>query len=302
MKIATTGAPVGAEVTGIHLATIPDARTLAALADAVHRHGVLVLRGQHLSEEQHLAFSHAMGPSRRPHQEESTHFQVPGMPEILRLSNIFRDGQAIGILEAGQYWHSDRSFDARPDGYAIIQALTVPRDAGGKSLGDTLFVSAIHAYDTLDADTKARIEGLRAVHDYNNPFSTHRFSDTRRTKVRIEEERLAPVVHDVVRRHPFTGRKSLYMNQHYTRTIEGWDEKSSRELIDRLCAHATREEFQYRHRWQEGDILIWDDIGIQHHAVGDYTLEQSRLVQRTTLDYIWPALAGEKATSTVVAP
>lgn len=286
---------MGAEVTAVDLGSDLDAATLAKLADAVHQHGVLVFRDQHLTNEQHLRFSHAMGPSRKPHQEESSRFQVPGMPEILRLSNIFDNGRAIGILEAGQYWHSDRSFDARPDGYAILQALKVPRDSQGNALGDTLFVSAAHAYDTLDAQTKVRIGSLRAMHDYNNPRSTHRFSQTRQTTIRIEEEHLAPVVHPVIRAHPYTGRNSLYVNQHYTRSIEGWDEKAGRELIDFLCAHATREEFQYRHRWQQGDVLLWDDIGIQHHAVGDYSLEQARLVQRTTLDYVWPALARRAA-------
>jgi len=290
MQITPTAAPLGAEISGIRLKDMPTQDLLKELVHALHRYSVLVLRDQHLSNEEHLRLSHALGPSRPPHQQETARFQVPGMPELLRLSNIFVNGEAIGILEAGQYWHSDRSFEARPDGYAVLQAITVPRNAAGEPLGETLFVSAAHAWETLDKATQREIEALEVVHDYNNPFSTHRFSETRRTKVRIEEERYAPVVHRVVRTHPHTGRKSLYVNSHYARSIVGWDEARGRALIDRLCAHITREEGVHAHRWQEGDVVIWDDIAIQHHAVGNYTLEQPRLVQRTTVDLISPEL------------
>ncbi len=288
MKVTPTAAPLGAEIIGIQLSESLPTDVLRGLVAALHRHSVLVLRGQHLTDEEHLRFSHALGPSRPPQQQETANFQVPGMPELLRLSNIFVDGKAIGILEAGQYWHSDRSFEARPDGYAVLHALTVPRDATGRALGETLFVSAAHAWDTLDEATQRTVLGLNAVHDYNNPFSTHRFSETRRTRLRLEEEHYAPVVHPVVRAHPHTGRKSLYVNQHYTKSIVGWDESRGRALIDRLCAHMTRDEVVFAHRWLDGDIVIWDDVAIQHQAVGNYTLEQPRLVQRTTVDAIRP--------------
>lgn len=290
MKIRPTSAPLGAEISGVRLKDVPPANVLRELVRALHQYSVLILRDQHLTDEEHLRFSLALGPSRQPHKEESTRFQVPGIPELLRLSNIFVNGEAIGILEAGQYWHSDRSFEARPDGYAVLQALTVPRNVTGEPLGETLFVSATHAWDTLDDATKREIEDLEVEHDYNNPFSTHRFSETRRTKVRIEEERYPPVIHRVVRSHPHTGCNSLYVNSHYAKRIVGWDEVRGRQLIDRLCAHITRADGVYAHRWQEGDIVIWDDVAIQHHAVGNYTLEQPRLVQRTTVDSIRPEL------------
>jgi len=125
---------------------------------------------------------------------------------------------------------------------------------------------------------KQRIAGLRATHHMSSPYGKH-------AKAYVShEDHLPPVSHPVVRTHPVTGRKCLYVNEQYTMAIEGMDQGEGRKLIEYLCAHITRPQFIYTHRWQVNDFLIWDDCAVQHQAIGDYGPLQRRLIQRTSVD------------------
>jgi len=276
IKVRPASPFVGAEIQDLDLATLRDPAMIAEIIDTLHANSMVYLRNQHLDNEQFIAFSRNLGPSIVMGQPA---LNLEDFQEISRVSNILENGQPIGLIESGQYWHTDRSFHAQPQGYAMLLAIEVPRDTQGQPLGDTIFVSTAHAYDTLPEEVKLRIANMRVIHSYQNPYKT-KLSPGRDGLIRLAEHHKPPISHPVVRTHPVTGRKCLYVNQQYAMAIEGMSEPDGRELIDYLCRHITREEVQYRHRWAEGDLVIWDDCSTQHNAVGDYKLPQRRLLHR----------------------
>jgi taurine dioxygenase len=196
------------------------------------------------------------------------------------ISNIQENGEPIGIVEAGQYWHSDASYSPKPPAYACLHAKEIPHAADGSPLGGTMFVSTSHAYDTLPTDIKDRLAGMRVLHSRD-----HRQFSALRTKSKNEYD--APgqeLDQPVVRTHPVTGKKCLYVNQTYAVRLLGVSDSESEELLRYLIGHIIREEVRYTHRWAVGDLVIWDDCAVQHHAIGDYGLPQRRLVYRTVVD------------------
>lgn len=276
IMVRPASASVGAEILGVDLATMREPSLINEIKAAVHANSMVYLRGQRLGNEQFIEFSRHFGPSIVMGQPT---LNLADFQEISRVSNILENGAPIGLIESGQYWHTDRSFHAVPQGYAMLHAIEVPRDENGKPLGDTIFVSTAHAYDTLPDSVRQRIAGMKAVHSYQNPYKK-KLSAGRDNMIRLAEHHKPPISHPVVRTHPVTGRKCLYVNQQYTMGIEGMPDTEARELIDYLCQHITREEAWYRHQWAEGDLVIWDDCSAQHNAVGDYKLPQRRLLHR----------------------
>ena len=190
----------------------------------------------------------------------------------------------VGIYDAGRYWHTDLSYMEVPSRGSLLHAVEVPHDAAGEPLGDTLFASTAAAYEALSPGMKHRISGLSAEFSLANRHARlvadgdpgAALSDAHRKKA-------PPVVHKVVRTHPVTGRRSIYVNEGQTARILGPPDDEARDLLHELCAHCTRPEFVYRHRWRAGDLLIWDNIPTQHLAICDYALPQRRYMHRTTL-------------------
>ncbi len=223
---------LGAEVTGVDLGDLDDA-TFEQVAGALWRHQVLVVPDQHLDPVAHKRFGERFG-------ELHTHPAAPGVdghPEILRLVNR---GKSKNITEV---WHSDVSCEERPPSISILQAIEVP-DAGG----DTMWASSYEAYDRLSEGMKAMLEPLDAVHE---AFGLEN-------------------VHPVIRRHPETGRKGLYVNGGFTRRFAGMSVEESRPLLDYLVSHASRPDLTMRHSWTAGDIVMWDNRCVMHYAVHDY--------------------------------
>jgi taurine dioxygenase len=277
IEVVPNVVPVGAEIRGINVERGID-DDFEQLRAALHEHGVVYMRGQTITHQQLLDLSARLGTLKPPRPEPQ--FLVPGYPQVERLSNIRdEEGKPIGLVDAGQYWHSDRSYQVVPNGYAVLYALEVPRNEAGEPLGGTMFVSSGHAYDALSQAVKDRIENLTALHSYLNPAQKGKGPSYRSST----SEDIPPVSQPVVRRHPITGRKCLFVNEQYAYRVEGMSEADSRELLSYLCAHATRPEVSYTHRWQEGDLLIWDDCAVQHNAVADYKLPQRRMIVRTTV-------------------
>lgn len=278
IEVIPNAAPVGVELRGVDIGRGLDEDAFAALRAALNTHAVIFMRGQDITSQQLLDLTARFGKIKPARPE--TQFLVTGYPQVERLSNIVDDeGKHIGLVDAGQYWHSDRSYQVVPNGYAILYAIEVPRDAAGQPLGGTMFISSGHAYDTLPEAVKDRIENLSALHSYLNPAQKGSGPAYKSST----SEDIPPVSQPVVRRHPVTGRKCLFVSEQYAYRIEGLPEDESRALLDYLCAHATRPEARYTHRWQEGDVLIWDDCAVQHNAVADYKLPQRRLIVRTTV-------------------
>ncbi len=279
MKIQYSDAPLGAEISEIDLARPVDNATFAEIEDLFHDRGVIVFRDQRLTDEQQIDFSKRFG-------ELEIHpakiYNKPEHPELLVVSNVIENGRAIGLQDAGQYWHTDLSYMASPSRCSLLYALEVPMKDGAP-LGDTLFVSTTYAYDTLAPELRARIEGRKAVHGYAQRYRMQQSKGGRAPLSDEELKKVPDVVHDMARAHPWTGRKTLFVNEGFTTSVEGMAEEESARLLRTLFDHITRPEAVYRHKWRVGDLLMWDNGSTQHCAVADYALPLRRRMQRTTV-------------------
>jgi taurine dioxygenase len=280
MRVRKSAAPIGAEIFDIDLSKGLDEAAFNDVVDALHQNEVIVVRGQKLTAEQQIAFSKRLGDLDVNVRSE---FNKDGHPEVLVLSNIQKDGKPIGVVDAGRYWHTDLCYLPRPARATLLHALEVPMN-GAEPLGDTLFASMTRAYDALPERMKQRLEGLKAVHSYRYTYEQKaRDFKLRPNLAQRGTDWLPPdVVHDAVRRHPFTGKQCLYVNEGYTTRIVGLPKEESDALLAELKAHAVQPQFQYTHKWQVGDLLIWDNCAVQHKAVPNYALPKRRLIERTT--------------------
>ena len=271
---------LGAEVTGIDVGKPMSDATFKRIEDAFHQHCVMVFRNQCLTPEGHTGFSRRFGDLLVHVLKQ---YNDPQVPEVLVLSNITENGEPIGIQDGGQYWHTDLSYTAEPSRCSLLYAVEVPFE-NGVALGDTLFVNTAAAYDALSDDMKARLAGLRATHSYTARYQRMQKQGGKRVELDDDQKKAVPeVVHPIVRTHPFTGRKCLYVNEGFTLGIVGMPKHESDPLLAELYKHVTDERFMYRHRWQVGDLLMWDNCSTQHNAVANYGPHQRRHMRRTTV-------------------
>ncbi|HWZ34417.1 MAG TPA: TauD/TfdA family dioxygenase [Bryobacteraceae bacterium] len=279
MKVRHANAPLGAEIFEVDLTQPVADETFREIEELFHDRGVIVFREQHLTDEQQIAFSRRFG-------ELEIHpakmYLKPGHPEILVVSNVIEDGRPIGLQDAGQYWHTDLSYMASPSRCSLLYAHEVPIQ-DGKALGDTLFVSTTYAYDTLGPELRDRIEPLTAVHGYADRYRMQAAKGGRATLSDDDLKKVPDVVHRVARLHPWTGRKTLFVNEGFTTSIEGMPKEESDAVLRTLFDHITRPEAIYRHVWRPGDLLMWDNGSTQHRAVANYALPLRRRMQRTTV-------------------
>lgn len=281
LDIRPFDAVLGAEVRGVDLSRGLDDATFRAIERAWNHHSVLLFRDQAIDETRHLAFSRRFGDLEVHVLDQYLH---PEHPEILIVSNVMDGDRHVGIYDAGRYWHTDLSYMTVPSRGSLLYAIEVPHDAAGEPLGDTLFASTAAAYDALPANMKRRISGLEAEFSLANRHA--RLVADGDPDAALSDEHLdktPPVVHKVVRTHPITGRRSIYVNEGQTARILALPGDEARDLLEELCIHCTRPEFVYRHRWRIGDLLMWDNIPTQHLAICDYALPQRRYMHRTTL-------------------
>ena len=244
MKISPLSGNIGAEVSGVRLGDL-DAATFEEVARALWAHQVLVFRGQDIDSEQHIAFGRRFG-------ELHVHPAFSGVdrhPEILLIKN---EGKAETITEV---WHSDVSCDERPPSISVLRAIKVP-----SSGGDTMWASQYAALQSLSEGMRQMLEPLRAVH----------------RKFDLE------ATHPVLRTHPQTGRKALYVNHGFTERFENMTTEESRPLLDYLVGVGSRPELTMRHRWQPADVVMWDNRCVMHYAVHDYG-DAPREMQRVTV-------------------
>jgi len=268
-------AALGSEVVDIDLSRPVGEADFRAIERTFDERSVLLLRGQDIDPGRHIEFSRRFGDLEIHVLKQ---FLLPGHPEILVVSNMVENGVQVGIADAGQQWHTDLSYVEKPSRCSLLYARIVPPAEDGRSYGDTCFVSTSAAYDALDPDMQAYLGTLKARHSYylKRPHALAKLSDEQRRSV-------PEVVHPVVRTHPATGRKCLYINESFTTEIIGLDKEESDALLQHLCEHCRSERFMYRHRWQAGDLLMWDNCSTQHLAVADYGPHQHRYMHRTTV-------------------
>jgi len=275
-------AALGAEIV-FDLSRAIDDRTFAELEGIFHDNIVVFFRDQHLTNEQHIAFSRRLG-------ELEIHivkkYLLPADPEILLVSNIKNDaGEHIGLADAGFTWHSDTSYRKHPSRCSLLYAKEIPhRD--GKPLGDTVFANCIAAYEALPDAMKRRLAGTKAIHRYS---MRRRVDNSPRPKLTAAQLAETPdIAHPIVRSHPYTGRKALYVTAGecigiVLRDGEQMPEDEALDMIAELDAHCVRPEFCYRHSWRIGDLVMWDNASAMHLAICDYTLPERRLMHRTTV-------------------
>jgi taurine dioxygenase len=279
------GAALASEVEGVDLAAPMDAQSVAALRRVFVERGVLVFRGQDLDPARQLAFSERFGPTE---QHVLKAFSHPQHPQVFVVSNLMHDGKPKGSIRAGQFWHSDCSYMPHPTLASFLHARQVPSYGG-----DTLFTSLFAAYDALSAPMRGMLDGLRAVHDYTYAYETYFSRFPERPPLRSEEvAKVPPVEQPVVRVHPESGRKALFISPGFTRRIVGLEPEESQAVLAFLCSHLQRPEFIYRHRWQVGDLVMWDNRSTAHCAVADYDMNEPRHMHRTSIAGDAPIGAG----------
>lgn len=271
--ITPLGYAMGAEVTGLDLREPLDAATRRTLYDAWLRHVVLVFPGQHLTPEQHIAFSRNFGEL-DDHASQAPETLLEGHPEILVVTNKQRLGKPSGTRNTGRNWHTDLSYTVRPAKGALLLCQEKPPVGG-----DTMWANLTMAYETLSPKMRGIIDGLEAVHDVT---LVKGIGQRDPAIVKAMKERNPPVVHPMVRTHPETGRKSLLAGERISQIL-GFSEEESQALLDFLNAHATSPEFVYRHRWQVGDIVLWDNRCTCHVALPDFDQTKPRLMLRCSL-------------------
>ena len=277
-------APFGAEIADVDLSKPLDDATFETIQRAYFENSIVVFHGQRLTPEQHIAFSRRFG-------ELEIHvlkqYLLPGHPEILVVSNIVEDGRLIGLADTDRVavWHTDTSYRAEPSMGSALYALEIPRNAEGEVIGDTLFASTFLAYDALSPGMKQRLEGLKAVHRMTKGYDSApaKTSATRVTYDESQRSEIPDQAHPIIRTHPVTGRKCIYINKLCVTGIVGMSDEESAPLLEEIYAHCTQSRFVYRHRWQVGDLLMWDNCSLQHLAVPDYALPQRRRMHRTTI-------------------
>lgn len=274
--VSLSDAAIGAECRGVDLSKPLDADVFAELESVFNERSVLCIRGQDLTEPQYIDFARRFGVIKKIFLTDLAH---PDHPEILFVSNIKKDGRDIGHADAGSVWHSDMSFTEHPPRATMLYAVEVPvRD--GVVLGATNFASTAAAYDSLPQEMKERIDGLTVVHDVfgrRAKTGTHKQQDENR-------KRQPKVTHPLVRVHPHTGRKCLYVSPGECTGIVGMDDAEALPLIDELAALIPQERFRFKHDWQPGDVLIWDNCAVQHLATFDYRWpDERRLMWRITV-------------------
>lgn len=271
------GAPLGAEVFGLDLSRPLAEEEFARIHRAHLDHHVLVFRDLRITPAEQVAFSRRFGPLQIHVLRQ---FQLPGHPEILQISNIIgADGQPEGLGDAGHFWHSDLSYKPVPSLGSMLHAQELPSEGG-----DTLFANQHLAWERLPAALKNTIEDLRAEHSYLARYEELRARNPWRpalTQAQIDE--VKPAVQPVVRTHPETGRKALFVSEHFTTRIEGLPADESRALLAELFALSTTPDLVYRHRWQAHDMVFWDNRSVMHLAAG-CPPELRRKLYRTTIE------------------
>lgn len=257
---------IGAEISGVDLREPLPATTVAEIRAALLEHLVVFFREQDITPAQHVAFGRYFGelcfpPFMTEHGDD---------PEILVLDQVFPKGEGTDT------WHSDNTFMAEPPMGSILKAETLPANGG-----DTCFASAYAAYDALSPAIQSLLDGLTAVHDLTATLERANAAGHTRADVAAILEASPPVEHPVVRTHPETKRKALFVNANSTTRIVGLSPRENALLLPFLCDHIRAPEFQCRFRWEPHSIAFWDNRAAQHLAVADY--HERRVMHRVTL-------------------
>ncbi len=262
----------GAEIGGVDLAAGISTESFEAIQGAMIRHKVLVFRDQQLDDESHLAFARRFGPLEGHINRSTRHDRLP---EIQVFENVDQDGKPTGVHpERGTLvWHTDKSYIAHPSLYTILRSPAVARKGG-----DTLFADMTRAYTSLDAAAAKPLEDLRVVHDWKRS----REKSGERPATEAEIAAAPPVDHPLIRTHPETGARALYLGNHTSHILD-MDRAEGEALLATLERHATRKKFIYRHHWRDDDVLMWDNRCTMHCVTAYDAGKERRIVHRAVV-------------------
>jgi taurine dioxygenase len=268
IQVKKVGANFGAEISNIDLTQKPDEATVQAVGDALAEHELLIFPDQDISSDNLVDFGRCFGELTvhpfSPNRDETPH---------LILFDNNKDNPPFGT----DVWHSDETFRECPPMGTMLCSKNVP-EVGG----DTMYVSMSSAFDGLSDRMQNFISGLEAIHDFKPFRKLFAADDEGRANLQMWEREYPPVLHPVVRKHPVTGRKVLFVNPQFTLSIKDMDEKESTSLLQLLFQQALIPEYQYRHHWQNNVLAFWDNRSAQHYAIHDY-YPQRRQMERVTI-------------------
>ncbi len=260
----------GVEIRGIDLAAPFGDEVFDAIMDAFLEHHILVFRDQDLPGEAQLAFTRRFGEieehvGRLPNGEK--------YPLLHVVHNLDEDGNPVRISGGNYFWHTDKSYHAVPSLLTMLHAVETPAQGG-----DTQFANMHMAWDSLDRETQEEVSDLCAIHSWE----ANRRNTRQSPATEIQKRERPPVRHPVVRSHPVTGRKALYLGIH-TSHIEGMPKEEGHAFLNRLLRRATKADFIYTHQWQKGDLVLWDNRCLLHRAVANFDMENERRVLHRTV-------------------
>ena len=279
MNIIESNQTLGARVENLDLAQPLTDAQFNILEQALGRYGVLSYPRQTLTSLQLKTFAERFG---RLEVNVANMYQEPGLPEVMILSNkVGADGKPLGLSDAGQDWHTDMSYSHMIAFTNVLYGLEIPmRD--GQPLGNTEFCNMHAAYADLPAALKTQLAGMTITHDFAKFWDKMRLEKGSQRPPLTEAQRRAkpPVAHPVFLLHPITGTHVLYANPGYAMRINELPEDESERVLAFLFAHQLQSKYQYQHRWQVGDVLMWDNMGTLHNAIPDYAPHEHRYIKR----------------------
>lgn len=262
---------VGARVTGVDLRNPIPSDVADELRAAFTQHAVLCVPGQTLEDRHQVEFAAVFGPVDDDDRQMDDPNTTQSRRGVMYVSNIREDGKLIGVLPDGEmHFHSDGMHRDNPYRATTLYAIKVPSQGG-----NTLFSSQAAAYEALPADLKQRLDGLQGKHVFN-------YNKTTRNDMRTDPNETAFAIHKLVRTHPDSGRKSLYLSRLMTHSIVGMENAEGEELLLHLIDHCEKPEFVHAHKWTPGDLVIWDNRCV-NHARTDFSADEPRLLRRYTI-------------------
>jgi taurine dioxygenase len=279
---------LGAEIRGVDMHRPLEGETLQSIKDAWTKHLVVVFPDQDISDQEHVAFTRHFGEPEIFHQT-SLNLRSDRVKEIFLVSNVDEQNHLLAPSEPSQkqlsssrQWHTDSSYRPMPSMGSLLHGIEISRTGG-----ITQFINMYMVYEELPESLRRQVEGRRARHDFSmlsrlvgSPPPTEK-----------EKAAMPPVWHPMVRRHPVSGRKCLYISSIYNDAVEGLDDKPARQLIEDLSDFAAQPKYMYRHMWEPHDVLMWDNR-CTVHAVTPHDPAERRVMHRTTIVGREPVVAG----------
>ena len=271
MRIDPLGTVMAAEISDVDLAALLDTKVRQAIKRAMTEYLVLCFRDQTLEPAAFVDAARIFGSPKRFLLRQD---RIEGVPEVSIVSNRPPSFGGKPMVQA-KHWHTDDSYLTEPATVTLLQAKILPGSGG-----DTEFINAYAALNSMPRALRCKIQGLRAVHRYESRRTVSRVA----VRSAVELAETPEVDHPLVRTHPESGSQTLYINPNRIDHILGWDETASDALLGEIYAHALQPQFQYRHVWRPGDIVVWDNRCTLHRANADYDLSQPRIMHRVMLE------------------